>query len=140
MYPSPRYQRGIGLPAAIFVITLMVTISVAVNQLVSQNAETFEEEIGLIRAFHAAESGANFAMNTLFPPSEFPQYETNATCPDNEGSPRIYQFSVGGLTQCRAEVTCSLDATVDGAAYYTIRSTGVCGDVSRTVQVRSSSD
>ncbi len=133
----PARQRGVGLPAAIFVITLMASIAVAINLLVSQNAETFEEELRLTRAFYAAESGAGFAMNALFPPDEFPQYDTNAICPDNAGSPRIYEFAAEGLTQCSAEVTCELDTTIDSLNYYTITSTGICGDVSRTVQVRT---
>ncbi|HDZ09348.1 hypothetical protein [Pseudohongiella sp.] len=133
-------QRGVGLPAAIFVITLMSTIAVAISLLVSQNAETFEEEVRLTRAFYAAESGAGFAMNALFPPDEFPRYDVTAVCPDNEGSPRIYEFTAPGLSVCSAEVSCALDATVDGLEYYTINSTGICGDVSRTVQVRTSFD
>ncbi|MBC52289.1 MAG: hypothetical protein CMQ34_00475 [Gammaproteobacteria bacterium] len=132
------HQRGVGLPAAIFIITLMASIAVAISLLVSQNAETFEEELRLTRAFYAAESGAGFAMNALFPPDEFPQYDTNAICPDNVGSPRIYEFTAEGLSLCSAEVSCALDTTVDSLNYYTITSTGICGDVSRTVQVRTS--
>lgn len=137
---SAHRQRGIGLPAAIFVITLMVSISVAIQLLVSQNARQFEEEIQLTRAFYAAESGANFAMNALFPPAEFPLYNVTAICPNNVGSPRIYEFEADGLRSCSAEVSCVTDATVDGVNYYTITSKGICGDVSRTVQVRSSFD
>ena len=132
------HQRGIGLPAAIFVITLMITIAVAVNLLVRQNAESFEEELRLTRAFYAAESGAGFAMNALFPPDEFPSYGSTAICPENAGSPRLYEFDAEGLENCSAEVSCVTDATVDGVEYYTILSTGSCGEVSRTVQVRTS--
>ena len=42
---SKLHQAGIGLPAAIFVITLMAAIAVAINLLVGQNAQTFDEEI-----------------------------------------------------------------------------------------------
>ena len=133
-----RRQRGVGLPAAIFVITLMVTISLAINQLVQQNAETFEEETQLTRAFYAAESGAGFAMNALFPPDEFPLYNVTATCPDNLSDPRVYEFQVSGLAACRAEVSCVIDADVDDVEYYTITSTGICDDVQRTVQIRTS--
>lgn len=132
------YQRGLGLPAAIFVITLLVSIAAAINWLVSQNSDTFEEETQLTRAFYAAESGAGFAMNALFPPNEFPLYSTNAICPNNVGSPRVYNFDVDGLAGCRAEVSCNIDANVAGAEYYTISSQGICGEVSRTVQVRTS--
>jgi len=136
----PGHQRGIGLPAAIFVITLMAAIAVSINYLVSQNAETFEEENRLTRAFYAAESGAGFAMNALFPPDEFPNYDTNAICPENAGSPREYDFEADGLSGCSVSVSCVTDATVDGLDYFTITSTGTCGDVSRTVRVRTSFD
>ncbi len=130
-------QRGIGIPAAMFVITLMALLAAAINLLVGQNAEVFEEEISLTRAYYAAESGAGFAINSLFPPEEFPGYSGNAEC---AAGPRVYQFTVEGLNACTASVTCSTDATVSGVDYYTVRSTGTCDNVSRTVQVRTSSE
>ncbi len=130
-------QRGIGIPAAMFVITLMALLASAINLLVGQNAEVFEEEISLTRAYYAAESGAGFAINSLFPPEEFPAYSGNAEC---AAGPRVYEFTVEGLNACTASVTCSTDATVAGVDYYTVRSTGTCDDVSRTVQVRTSSE
>ncbi len=134
-----KFQKGIGIPAALFVITLMAILAVGINLLVSENADTFEEEIRLTRAFYAAESGAGFGMNALFPPDEFPRYQREATntavC---AAGPRTYNFIVEGLNQCSASVSCALDTTVDDVEYYTITSTGTCGDVSRTVQVRSS--
>lgn len=128
-------QRGIGIPAALFVITLLAIIAVAVNALLGQNSETYEEEVNLTRAFYAAESGAGFAMNSIFPPEEFPQYGGTAEC---AAGPREYVFTIAGLNACTASVTCSVDATVASVAYYTIVSEGTCNGVTRTVQVRSS--
>lgn len=130
-------QRGIGLPAAIFVITVMAALAVAINALVADNTRNVQEEIQLTRAFQAAESAAGFAMNARFPPGEFPQYAGDATCPDNEGAPREYDFTVEGLSGCSAAVSCAVGPTVNGEEYYTIASTGTCGEVSRTVQVRT---
>ncbi|CAN0504812.1 unnamed protein product, partial [Discosporangium mesarthrocarpum] len=127
-------QSGISLPAAIFVITLMAVLAVAINALVSQNAESYEEEINLTRAFYAAESGAGFAMNTIYPPEEYPGYSTTAEC---AAGPRVYTFSVPGLNNCTASVTCQL-ITIGSDNYATIQSEGNCGDVERTVQVRTS--
>ena len=127
------HQSGIGLPAAIFVITLMAVIAVAVNQLLSQNAQTFEEELNLTRAFYAAESGAGFVMNTVFPPEEYSAYATTAECVSTE---RDYDFTVDGLNQCSATVTCT-PVTISGTNYATIQSEGSCGDVERTVQIRT---
>ncbi|MBJ56127.1 MAG: hypothetical protein CMQ46_12800 [Gammaproteobacteria bacterium] len=118
----------------------MAAIAVGINLLVSQNAETFQEETQLTRAFYAAESAAGFAMNALFPPDEFPNYNTTAICPENAGSPREYEFESDGLSSCSAAVSCVTDATVDGLDYFTITSTGTCGDVTRTIRVRTSFD
>ena len=131
--PGFRQQRGIGLPAAIFVITVMAALAVAVNWLVTQNAQTFDEEVRLTRAYYAAESGIGFMMNTLYPPDEHPQY-AGGVCP---ASAVTYEFTTDGLNACSAEVTCTEDATVDDQTFYSIESTGSCGDVSRTLLVRS---
>lgn len=133
---GPRFaQRGIGLPAAIFVITLMVVIAAAINLLVRENAGTFEEEINLTRAFYAAESGAGFAMNSLFPPEDYPGYAALPADCDAWGV-RTYSFIVDGMNACTAAVSCD-GRTLDGVVYSTIESTGSCGDVSRTIQVRT---
>ena len=129
----PR-QSGIGLPAAIFVITLMAVIAVAVNQLLSQNAQTFEEELNFTRAFYAAESGIGFAMNTIFPPEEYSGYP-GGVC---EATERVYDFTVAGLNQCSATVSCNGVTTASGKTYATILSEGVCGDVGRTIRVGTS--
>lgn len=128
-------QRGIGIPAALFVITLLAIIAVGINSLLEQNSETYAEEVNLTRAFYAAESGAGFAMNSIFPPEEFPQYNATAEC---AAGPREYAFTIPGLNACTATVTCSVDATVASVKYYTIVSEGSCDGVTRTVQVRSS--
>lgn len=135
MFRNFARQKGIGLPAAIFVITLMAGIAVAVNLLVSQNADGLNEEVRLTRAFYAAESGAGFAMHLMFPPQDFPDYSTAAVCPTVA---RSYDFTLEGLGACSVEIDCVTDATVDSVNYYTITSTGTCGDISRTVQVRTS--
>ena len=131
---SNLHQAGIGLPAAIFVITLMAAIAVAINLMVGQNADTFAEEINLTRAFYAAESGAGIAMNTIFPPEGYPTYAAPpAEC---AAGPRVYTFTVDGLNQCTATVTCS-SVNTGGKTYATIESVGKCGDVIRTIQVRT---
>jgi MSHA biogenesis protein MshP len=136
----PSYQHGLGLPAALFVITLLAVLAVAINALVAQNDAAFEEEVLLTRAFYAAESGAGLGLNALFPPQEFPAYATGAgtlagSCAVADAA---YTFAAPGVNACTAAVTCVVDATVAGVDYYTITSVGTCADVSRTVQVRSS--
>ena len=127
-------QQGLGLPAAIFVITLLAIIAVAINDLLSQNANTFAEDVSYTRAFYAAESGANFAENHLFPPDDYPGYGAGGAC---WGGTKTYTFSADGLNQCTAQVTCET-VTVSATNYFTIVSKGPCNDVSRAIQVRSS--
>jgi MSHA biogenesis protein MshP len=128
-----QQQDGLGLPAAIFIIVIMALISVAINLLVQQNAQSFEEELNLTRAFYAAESGAGFAMNRIFPPEEYSSY-TNGNCPNAAAD--TYDFNQDGLNQCSVDVTCEL-VTISGTTYATITSVGSCGDVERTIQVRT---
>lgn len=139
LYLSGIYnkQTGIGLAAAIFVITLLAVIVVGINALVSDNAQTFEEEINLNRAFFAAESGAGFAMNGIYPPDEYPSYSVHH-CYGTSGSPVTYNFNadVEGLGYCSAEVYCTR-VTIGSDNYLTIQSRGTCGDVERTIQVRT---
>ncbi len=98
-----------------------------------QNAQTFEEELNLTRAFYAAETGAGIAMNTIFPPEEYPAYATTAEC---AAGPREYDFTVDGLNQCSASVTCT-SVVISSKNYATIESTGSCGDIERTIQART---
>ncbi len=126
-------QRGIGLAAAIFVITLMAVIGAAIFALVDQNADSYAEEVNLARAFYAAESGAGFAMNTIFPPEDYPAY--TATTPRCNIT-TTYNFVSDGLNQCSAEVSCTSIVNAS-STYATIQSKGMCGDVERTVQIRT---
>lgn len=132
-------QAGIGLPAAIFVITAMVVIAAAVNLLVSQNAQTFQEDVNLARSFYAAESGAGFAMNRIFAPEDYPTYPTGtsgATTQKCAYTDATYDLIADGINQCTATVDCTL-VTISGTNYATIESEGSCGDVERTIQVRT---
>lgn len=138
-----KLEAGIGLPAAVFIIVLMATIALAINVLVEQNAQTFGEEVNLTRAFYAAEAGAGFAMNSLYPPEDYPGY---ANLPDScsdwgvgETFPRVYSLETVGLNQCTASVACD-SGEVDSVVYTTFTSTGTCSDVSRTIQVRTAYD
>jgi len=125
--------RGIGLPAAIFVITIMATLAVAVNLLVTSSGQYVEEDILLTRAFYAAESGAGLVLTRLLPAEEYPAYDAAAHCPAST----IFDFSVAGLSGCQAEVSCSTYAEVDEQVYYLIESVGQCAAVSAVVEVRA---
>lgn len=131
-------QLGIGLPAAIFIITIMALIAVAINRLVEQNSQSFAEQANLARAFYAAETGAGFFMNGLFPPEDYPTYSSfPADCSVAWGT-RVYNFSIEGLNGCSASVQCSSVLSPGTETFVTVESTGTCDVISRTVQVRTS--
>ena len=130
---NSRFQKGVGLPVAIFIITLLAVLAVVINLLVEQNAQTFSEELSFTRAFYAAETGAGIGMNTIFPPEEFPTYGSTAEC---AAGPRTYNFIVDGLNACSAEVTCTA-VTIGARNYATITSEGSCEDSTRTIRVRT---
>ncbi|HWK55078.1 MAG TPA: hypothetical protein VNR18_11955 [Hyphomicrobiales bacterium] len=128
-------QAGIGLPAALFVITVMALVGVAISRLVALNAMDTTEELQLTRALYAAESGAGMALSALYPPAGYPAYgaspQGNLTCPVAE-----YEFTAAGLENCEARVVCN-STPHESVQYFTLTSTGRCGAVQRVVQVQS---
>lgn len=123
-------QKGFSLATALFVITVMAVLAGVILQLVRSNAQSSGEEIQLIRAFYAAQSGIQFGLNVAFPP------DGSATSCTAETTYPDFDFIEDGLNACSAEVTCS-PLVVSSSTYYTISSTGTCGEVSRTIQVRA---
>ncbi|MFT6114084.1 MAG: MSHA biogenesis protein MshP, partial [Oleispira sp.] len=59
MYPNNLKfkQAGIGLPVAIFIITIMSLIAAAVNQIGATSSQSYTQNLLSSRAFYAAESG-----------------------------------------------------------------------------------
>ena len=111
-------QRGIGLPVALFVITVLALIVVALTDLEESSGVSFSLDINSMRAFYAAESGAQVAMAQIFPAGG-----STGSC-SSISSP--VSFSAPGLNGCRARLLCSRE--VDGAvSYFTLQSTGACG-------------
>jgi MSHA biogenesis protein MshP len=135
-------QRGIGLPVALFAITVMVTLVLAIQAQLGDNAESLQEELILTRAQFAAESGAGLALNALFPPSGYPAYANRAVCgfdvtATGACGSNAYEFNVNELAGCRARVAYEKYAIVDDVHYVAVFSTGICGDVQRIVKVET---
>ena len=141
MYPSSHSgialvvsrskQQGLGLPLAIFIITVMAFIAVAINELSEDNARITGVNVLSMRAFYAAESGANVGLHLLFPPTGTP-----ATC--NAGLVSNHSFTGAGLAQCNVSVSCT--SVVSGSnTLVELTSTGTCGSgdeqATRVVQV-----
>lgn len=141
-FPSSRLSapkarmRGIGLPATIFIITVLALIVVAITDLTRQSAQGFSQSFQSQRAFYAAESGAQVALNRIFVGGT----ACNASLADiNFNS----QGANEGLDGCVAQLSCS-QITINSTSYYTVDSVGQCGvgleQAQRSVQVRARSN
>ncbi|MEH6470155.1 MAG: hypothetical protein V7752_02795 [Halopseudomonas sp.] len=107
-------QRGLGLMAAIFVITIMSVIVVGVSSLVITSKESYGYEIMSVRAFQLAESGAQMAISHLL-------MENVADC---SGLPS--QLPPAELQNCSLAVECPV-VTINAVDYFTLLSTATCG-------------
>ena len=127
---SSIQQQGIGLPIAIFVITVLSAFAVNMGLLVQDNASGRSEYITSLRASLAADTGADLGLNVAFDPSDAPVYAYGVTCSSTATN---YSFTNdAGMSGCSAAVTCT-SATAGGKTIYTVTSVGTCGTISKTV-------
>lgn len=127
-----KNQAGFGLPSAIFIIVIMALIVAAMNQLNEINAAAFGREWLSMKAFYAAESGAQLAATYALNSTQI-----MPTCDNNFIS--ALNLTANGLASCEVNVVCSVQ-TVTSQTYYTFTSTGSCGSgidqASRIIQIR----
>lgn len=120
-------QRGFGLPVAIFVLVIMALLAAGLVQLSAvSNLAAAQEELSN-RAFYAAESGASWAMASLFfdAGGTADKSYSDAACTAVGGASTL-NFSQPGLYTCSATVSCSAQ-TINLTGYYSIQSVGRCG-------------
>ncbi len=124
--PSIAKQSGLSLPVAIFIITIMSIIAVAVNRMNEASSQSYSQNILSSRAFYAAESGAQLRAHTVL-----------STAPCSCGSDVDFSFSVVGLNSCNANTSCN-QFIANGDTFCTITSIGSCdnSNAQRTIEVR----
>jgi len=131
---SRKHQRGFGLPMALFVITVLAVIVTAMGSMQQTSGQSSVLHIQGERAFYAAESGTEAALNVLMPPDGSPG-RACATSPFFTVS-----FTASGLNGCSVVVSCT-QMTVGGENLFTLISQGSCGagmdQASRTLEVRA---
>lgn len=118
----PGYSRGFGLPFALFILVVLSMVGLGLAALSDSSSEAVVFEVQSLRAFHAAQSGLELGLNRLLPPGA-----AERDCSEGFFStlPSV-SFSVGGLAQCQATVTCRVD--VSGSdRHYVLTSRGRCG-------------
>ena len=130
-------HQGSALVIAIFIIVVMTLLGTALIRMLSTSAESVVYEVIGTRAFNAAQSGLQIKLSQVFPLGG-----GLGTC-DGTNEP-VDLSMVKGLENCEViNLTCDLDATVEGTQYLTVKSTGQC-DVagvitSRTLEVQARS-
>ncbi|MCG8672036.1 MAG: hypothetical protein MI867_21710 [Pseudomonadales bacterium] len=115
---TPARMTGLGLPLAIFIITVMAFIAVAINELSEAGAKSAGVNALSMRAFYAAESGANVILAAA---------SGGAPCSVATTLNLTTGNFIAGLSQCSATVTCTPAGTL-----YLINSRGVCGNAPDT--------
>ena len=140
MYPNQKKapintfkQQGIGLPATIFLIVVLSLIVVAMSDLTESSSLGFGQDLQSMRAFYAAESGAQIALNRVFVGGQ--------TCAAIGGTLDFNAVNDNaGLTDCSAALSCTQD-TVLALEYYTFQSQATCGSgfeqAQRSIEVRA---
>ena len=126
-------QVGIGLPVAIFVITVLAAFVIRMSGLVQENNEGRGEQLNLVRAMMVARSGAGLALNQMFPPGDSPDYE-NTSCPSSFTFTGVDVSTDPGMYSCSVTVGCST-VGISPNTMYVVTSTGTCDGISRTIQV-----
>ena len=123
-YTNLHKQQGLGLPSALFLILVMILLLAAINQINEINASAYGREWLSMRAFYAAESGAQTAaVYTLNSAQAMP------TC--NNSFISNLDLTTNGLASCSVDVVCS-EQTVEGQIYYTFTSSASCGSAADT--------
>ena len=147
-------QRGFLMPVALFIIVIMGVYVLVLWRTTSQSNIGAVQEVISVQAFYAAESGAQHGMAELFFP-EVSRRQTDLAC---ENMNNTLPFSVTGLDNCLATVTCTCvyenasgctpnntanygPAAPVAHSFYTLTSTGSCtvGNINaqRTLEVQA---
>ena len=108
-------QQGLGLMSAIFLIVVVAVLVVAIARMVRTSEAAFSQDVMTHRAFLAAETGAQIALNRVFAPVG------SSSC----ASPWTWDLTDVGLANCQATVDCRTE-TVGGTTHYTVESNGRC--------------
>ncbi|SFN41965.1 hypothetical protein [Marinobacter pelagius] len=128
-----RYQHGIGLPIALFVITVLALLVVGMAQLQQATGQSVSLQIQSQRAFYAAETGAQLAVAEVL---------DSGSC---AGVLTEQVYTLGALSECKARLSCAVTTPlpIPGSgsnSVFTLTSVGECGSgnelASRTVEVR----
>ncbi len=131
MYASSgaKRQRGVGLPAALFVIVILAMVVLAMAELQVSSGRSLGFQVLSTRALYATESGVQLAAHRII--------TAGGNCGTVTGSQTF--DGVEGLSGCQVTLACS-QVAVAGVDYFRLTATGNCGigveAASRIVEVQ----
>ncbi len=132
-------QQGFLLPVAMFIIVVMAIFAASLSRTTSETTLGVIQEVISTQAFYAAESGAQWGMGVLFSPVVV-RTGVGGTDERCTTMSETITFSVNGLSNCTAIVSCAESSGIASSAYV-ITSIGTCGEGTstslRTVEVSS---
>lgn len=127
-------QKGFLIPLAAFILVVISLLAAQMMRTSSQVSLASTQEAISTQAFYAAESAAQAAMSVLFSSND-----NRAAVDVNCTNVQPQTFSVDGLDNCTAAVSCSCvdesnNACNNAASYsfYTIESSATCGSAAVT--------
>lgn len=129
-------QQGIGLPATVFLIVIVALIVLALGDINTKSNIGFGQDFYSVKAFYAAESGAQIALNRVIMGGQ--------VCPTTASTLVSIDFDTvtdnSGLETCNVSVSC-LRTSVDTINYYNFISAARCGSgyeqAQRSIEVRA---
>ncbi len=121
-------MRGFSLLTTLFVIIILSLLAAALFRMTQSGNIAVAQEVLSIRAFFAAETGAQAMAMDIFP------LAGAGVCTN-----RTINFTANGLVGCRASVVCTT-TIVNGENYYRVTSQGQCAigsekETSRTLNI-----
>ncbi|MFT4925607.1 MAG: MSHA biogenesis protein MshP [Phenylobacterium sp.] len=129
---SRAKQRGSMLVIAVFILTVMMLIATTMMDVLSDSANAVAYEVYGTRALSAANSGAELAMQQIFP---YDGAAIPVVCPVAANYDATVEFALNlsgsnhtGFTDCTVAVQClQFEVAETGYTHYRIESTATCG-------------
>lgn len=97
-------QKGFLVPLALFIVVVMGLFALVLARNTIQTSHSAVLESISVQAFYAAESGSQRGMQVLFYPDASSRQQVDARC---AALNTTYSFSVTGLKNCSAVVSCT---------------------------------
>ncbi len=99
-----KKQDGFLIPLALFILIVMSLFALVLSRNTIQTSTSATLEMISTQAFYAAESGGQRGMQNLFFPDASSRQVVDTRCAALNGN---YAFTVTGLNNCSAVVTCT---------------------------------